>query len=395
MQRFVIIGGGVAGHRAALELSARAPGASISLLCEEDGLPYDRPPLSKELLLGSKEPSGVTLKGASVYSENGIRHYAGVAATAIDRDRRLVLAQGGMVLPYDALLLATGSKPRRLPASIAGNAEIHYLRTLPDCLKLRGKLKAGRHITIIGGGFIGLEVAAGAIARGCQVTVLEMRERVLARGMPVAISQWVQRLHVSQGVDLRLSVEISRISRERGGFWLEGPGWQLQTDLVVAGIGIDPNVELAAACGLAIENGLKVDARCRTSDAHIFAAGEVTCRPVQIGGLQRIESWKVSSDQGAAAARVMAGEDIVFDEIPWLWSDQFDCNIQVVGFPDHASCYETIGQPESRAWTLVCLDSGGTIVGGIAINRGRDASLLKRAIRAEADFSSVLPRIPA
>lgn len=395
MQRFVLIGGGIAAHRAALELGSRMPGAVISLLSEEAGLPYDRPPLSKEILLGRKDAPDVLLKGAAGYADSGIRHLPGGRVSAIDRRRRRVRAADGRSFSYDALLIATGSRPRRLPEAVCGDAEILYLRTLRDALRLREGLQEGRHVAIIGGGFIGLEVAAAAIGRGCRVTVLEAGERILARGMPVPVSEWIHRLHRNRGVEIRLSAKLARVRQEREGFRLSGPGWEVPADLVVAGIGVEPNVELAMAAGLAVDDGLVVDAQCRTSDPHIFGAGEVTSRPVRIGGRRRIESWKASAEQGAAAAAVMTGAEAVCDDVPWLWSDQFDCNIQLVGFPDLASRYEVLGRPEQAAWTLVGLDEGATVVGGIAINRGRDASLLKRAVRDGVELSAMASRIPA
>jgi anthranilate 1,2-dioxygenase ferredoxin reductase component len=303
------------------------------------------------------------------------------------------MTREGAEFAFDRLLLATGSRPRRLPPDCAGEVPVHYLRTAQDALLLQQQLIAGRRVAIIGGGFIGLEVAAAAIRRGCRVTILESQSRLLARGMSALVSEWVDRLHRTEGVEIMLSASVIAMRQERSGVSIVGAGWTIEADIVVAGIGVEPNVELAVGAGLEVGNGLVVDAHCRTSDPEIFGAGEVTCHPVMHGVPRRIESWRSSSEQGTVAAQAMTGEAVVFDEIPTLWSDQFNANIQAVGFPDLGVEYETIGDPASNSWTLVSLDEGGSIVGGVAINRGRDASVLKRAVRNRAGLPFMQIRV--
>lgn len=392
MQRLVVVGGGVAGHRAAIELARRAPTATIDLVSEEPYLPYDRPPLSKELLHGSKTAEQIVLSGAATYSQN-IRYHAGTRITAIDRERQNVLTEQGAEIGYDRLLLATGSRPRRLPKSCGDGAPIWYLRTMQDAIALEPQLCADRRVLVVGGGFIGLEVAAAAVRKQCRVTVLESLPRVLARGMPSLVSEWVERKHRTEGVDIRLSTGVLNIDRNRSEILVTTTEGTIAADIVIAGIGAEPNVELAANAGLEVRDGIVVDAQCRTSDSHIFGAGEVTCRPLLHGPARRIESWKSSGEQGTIAAQVMTGADIVFDEIPSLWSDQFDINIQSVGFPDLAVTHEILGDPSSNAWTLVSLDVDGTIIGGIAINRGRDASVLRRAVKQKADLAFMQAKV--
>ncbi|UFX44137.1 FAD-dependent oxidoreductase [Bradyrhizobium sp. 41S5] len=394
MQRFVVVGGGIAGHRAACELRKQAPAASIQLISDEPGLPYDRPPLSKDILIGRKEAEDIALSGTGSYRENGILYVPETRCIGINAQSRFVVTASGEQFPYDGLLLATGSRPRKLPTEIVGQARINYLRTLQDSLRLRKDLAAGQHVVVIGGGFIGLEVAAAATSRGCRVTVLEARDRVLARGLPGIVSQWVHRLHAGQGVSFKLSTTIETIQADRAGVILAGPDWEMHADVVVAGVGIEPNVQLATAAGLDVDDGLVVDQFCRTSDPHIFGAGEVTFHP-SLGAHRRIESWKNSADQGVAAARAMTGSPVAFDAIPWLWSDQFDSNIQAIGLPELAAQHEVLGDPASHAWTLVSLDESGTVLGGIAVNRGRDASMLKRAARNKDDITRIRARAPA
>jgi anthranilate 1,2-dioxygenase ferredoxin reductase component len=384
MQRFVVVGGGVAGHRAAIELARRAPTSTIDLLSEEPCLPYDRPPLSKELLHGVKTAEQIVLSGAASYTQNNIRYHAGTHVTAIDRQRQTVVTADGIEFGYDRLLLATGSRPRRLPAECTGDAPVHYLRTLQDAVALAPQLKADRRIVIIGGGFIGLEVAAAAARRNCRVTVLEAQPRLLARGMPPMVSEWVERRHRDEGIDILTSTDVQALRCDRSEILVRIEGGIIAADVIIAGIGAAPNVELAANAELATDNGLVVDAQCRTSDPLIFGAGEVTSHPVMHGPSRRVESWKSSAEQGTIAAQAMTGADVSFDEIPSLWSDQFDINIQSIGFPDLGVAHEILGDPASDAWTLVSLGDDGSVVGGVAINRGRDASALRRAVKQRA-----------
>jgi NADPH-dependent 2,4-dienoyl-CoA reductase/sulfur reductase-like enzyme len=393
MQRFIVIGGGVAGHRAAIELSRSAPAAAIDLFSNEPGLPYDRPPLSKELLLGSKTAEEILLSGSASYAQNNIRFHPGTRVVAIDRPARQVVTQSGDTRPYDRLLIATGSRARRLPAACVGDATVHYLRTLEDSIALRQQFTAGRRIVVIGGGFIGLEVAASAVRCGCKVTILESQPRVLSRGMPAFVSEWVERMHRTHGVDIRLLTDVSGMRRQQSAVAITGAGWETEAGIVVAGVGAEPNVELAAEAGLDICDGIVVDAQCRTSDPLIFSAGEVTCHPVMHGAPRRIESWKSSGEQGSVAARAMTGAAVQFDEIPSLWSDQFDTNIQAIGFPDLGVTQEMLGDPGSNSWTLVSLGADGSVVGGVAVNRGRDASMLRRAVRQRAGLAFMRPKV--
>jgi 3-phenylpropionate/trans-cinnamate dioxygenase ferredoxin reductase subunit/anthranilate 1,2-dioxygenase ferredoxin reductase subunit len=393
MQRFIVIGGGVAGHRAAIELSRCAPAATIDLVSDELSLPYERPPLSKELLQGGKTAEQIVLSGAASYAQNNIRYHPGTRVTAIDRAAKQIVTQTGNTLPYDRLLIATGSRARQLPAACVGDAPVRYLRTLEDAAALRQQMSTRPRIVVIGGGFIGLEVAASAVRSGCQVTILESQPRILSRGMPALVSEWVDRLHRAQGVDIRFLADVSSMRQQRSAVAISGTGWEIEADVVVAGIGAEPNVELAAAAGLDTCEGLLVDARCRTSDPSIFGAGEVTCHPVMHGKPRRIESWKSSAEHGTIAAQAMIGATVQFDEIPSLWSDQFDTNIQAIGFPDLGVTQEILGDPSSNSWTLVSLSADGSVLGGVAINRGRDASALRRAVRQRAGLAFMRPKV--
>lgn len=369
MRRYVIVGAGLAGHRGALELRRLDPEASIDLIGNEEALPYDRPPLSKDVLLG--KVASTTLKDADRYDELGIRFHPGVRANSIDRAARIVGTDCGRRFPYDALLIATGSRPKRLPGLVTTGLPLCYLRTAADALRLRDQLRPGARITVVGGGFIGLEAAAAARARGCDVLLLEAADRILSRGLPVEAARYVHSLHTRNGIRIRTGVPPAQIGEEI-----------LQADAVVVGVGILPNIELAAAAGLELDDGIVVDGTCRTSDPDIYAAGEVTAHPVPFGGSRkRLESWKIAQAQPVVAAAAMTGRaGLPYAELPWLWSDQFDLNLQLLGMPERAAQFRVRGNPDSESWTLVGLDERGLPVSGVAVNAGRDIAQLRRSI---------------
>jgi len=377
MRRYVIIGAGLAGHRGALELRRLDPQASIDLIGNEEVLPYDRPPLSKDVLLG--KVASTTLMDADRYEELDIRFHPGVRANSIDRSAQTVGTDRGQRFPYDALLIATGSRPRRLPGVVTTGLNLCYLRTAADAVRLRDELRPGARVAVVGGGFIGLEAAAAARARGCDVSVLESADRILSRGLPVEAARYVHSLHTRNGIRI---VTGARLEEIRGHYELQTQTETFKADTVVVGVGILPNIELAAAAGLELDDGIVVDGTCRTADPHIYAAGEVTAHPVPFGGRRRrLESWKVAQAQPLVAASAMTGRaGLPYAELPWLWSDQFDLNLQLLGMPERAAQFRVRGNPEGASWTLVGLDEQGLPVSGVAINAGRDIAQLRRSI---------------
>lgn len=382
MPHYVVIGAGIAGHRAAVELRKLDAAATIDLIGDEPSLPYDRPPLSKDVLLG--KITRTTLRDADRYETLRIRFHRGVRALSIDRVARVVHAEHGLSLPYDALLLATGSRPRLLPSSIAApGVPLCYLRTEIDAAHLREKLRPGSRVAIIGGGFIGLETAASARTAGCTVTVIETADRILSRGLLPEAARYVHRLHERNGIEILTGARLERVAvNEDGSYTLFTSSGTLHADTVVVGIGVVPNVELALEAGLHVEDGIVVDGLCRTSDPAIFAAGEVTSHTVPLlGQRRRIESWKIAQTQPVVAAAAMVGQNAAeYAEIPWLWSDQFDLNLQMLGVPERAVSFRTRGDPDGASWTIVGLDENGLPVSGLAINAGRDIALLRRAM---------------
>ena len=328
----VIVGAGEAGTRAALSLREQGFSGEVVLIGEEPHPPYERPPLSKAILTHPGEPEAALIATAARLAEAGIAFRHDTCVVRIDRARSCVVLGDGTAVAYARLLLATGARPRVLAAP--GSERALYLRTFADALGLRARLPRGAHLVVVGGGFIGLEVAASAGARGCRVTLLEAGSRILMRGVPQEIAERVALRHAAAGVDLRTGVGIARI--EDGPTVVLEDETRIACDGIVAGVGAVPETALAAGCGLAIENGVRVDAMLRTDDPEIYAAGDCCSFPSALYGGRRVrlEAWRNAQEQGALAASNMLGEARAHDAVPWFWSDQYDEVLQVAGLPD-------------------------------------------------------------
>ncbi|QRR14512.1 pyridine nucleotide-disulfide oxidoreductase [Burkholderia sp. MS389] len=330
-----IVGAGHAGGRAAQVLRACGWRGRIVLIGAEPHPPYERPPLSKGVLTGERSAAQCRLREAQAWAADRIER---VVATVerIDPDAREVRVSGGHVFGYDALLLATGGRARRLAIPGAALDGVVALRTLDDAAALGARLVPDARIVLIGGGFIGLEVAASARRRGCRVTVLDAAPRLLGRAVPEAIATRVHALHDEQGVAIRLNRTPIAIERTAGGALavVLDDGDTLLADTVVAGIGIEPADELARDAGLAVERGIVVNARLETSGPGIYAAGDVAVFPSALSGLPiRQETWHGADTQAHVAARNMLGANEPYRDIPWFWSDQYDAQLQVAGEP--------------------------------------------------------------
>jgi NADPH-dependent 2,4-dienoyl-CoA reductase/sulfur reductase-like enzyme len=331
------------------------------------------------------------LKDARTYDDRQIVYLPDTRVDAVDAGRRVVRA-GSQQLSYDALLLATGSRPRQLPPEVDHGAGIN-VRSLTDARRLDAALRPGARVAVIGGGFIGLEVAAAACSRGCAVTVIEAQPRVMSRGMPAPVSAFMQALHESHGVEIRCNETVLAIDwrGDGSGCVIRLADGFLNADVVVYGLGIQPNVELATDTGLKVADGIVVDDGCRTADPAIFAAGEVTSHPSgPLRQRRRIESWRVASEQPLVAAANMLGDAASYNDAPWLWSDQFDVNLQVLGDVLGGAMFLTHGDMASPKWTLIALDEEGLPIGAAAVNNGRDISMLRRAINARAGVPTAL-----
>jgi 3-phenylpropionate/trans-cinnamate dioxygenase ferredoxin reductase component len=341
-QTALIIGAGECGARAAFALRENGHAGRIVLIGTEALHPYERPPLSKHALAADAEPTHVVPRER--FEEHGIELLTGVSAIAIDPKAKAVELSSGTTIPFDVALIATGASPRRLPFVAKDSKRILTLRTYEDALEIRKVLGEDRHIAIIGGGFIGLELAASARKAGTRVTLVEGLPRVLSRGVPAAIAERIASRHVAEGVDLRCGVSISGIDETADKATIElADGGKIAADLVIVGIGAAPNVALAEAAGLVVENGIAVNDRLETSAPGIFAAGDCCSFPLAIYGGRRVrlEAWRNAQDQGSLAARNMLGHDEPISAVPWFWSDQYDLTLQVAGLAEGATTHVT------------------------------------------------------
>lgn len=334
----VIIGAGECGTRAAFALREAGYDGTVTLAGAEAHLPYERPPLSKGAMTSEQVPAIKAIADAARLAGHHIGLKVSTTVVAIDRANRSVRFANGSDLAYDKLLIATGSVPRRLPMPGLASRCV-YLRTFDDALAIRQHLRAGSRIAIVGGGFIGLELAASARSLGAEVTVIEAQPRILMRGVPEDIAQVVHEAHIAEGVDIVCSDGIASIEDD-------GPvvrmtlssGRKITADLAVIGIGAVPVTGLAETAGLALGNGIAVDAQLRTSDPHIFAAGDCCSFPLAIYGDRRVrlEAWRNAQEHGALAARNMLGGEEAHATVPCFWSDQCGLTLQIAGLPDES-----------------------------------------------------------
>jgi len=376
---YLIVGAGQAGRRAAESLRSLAPAAQVCLVGDESELPYDRPILSKEALFNVEEEAKAFIQEKAFYESQQIELRLGNRVAKIDRAARQVQLANGETITYVKLLLATGSRARPYPGPVGEGVELLYLRTLEQARQLRERLVAGKRLAILGGGFIGLEVAASARKLGCDVTVVEPAPALLQRVMPKVIGDYLLALHRQAGVEVQLDTLPSRITRGATGLVIETSRGTYEADEILVGIGALPNVELATEIGLLVENGIVVDEQCRTSDPHIFAAGDVTSHfnPL-LGRHVRVESWQVAEHQPQVAAANMLGSEESYAQTPWLWSDQYQCNVQTLGFFTGIGQVLLRGRVEDGAFSVIELDAQGRLLAVATVNQGRDMAAFKR-----------------
>ncbi|MCC8945108.1 FAD-dependent oxidoreductase [Bradyrhizobium sp. Arg62] len=329
----VIVGAGEAGTAAAFALREGGWRGIAVLIGNETMLPYERPPLSKATLTDEMNPGPKQIVTSERLVELGIDYLQGSEVVSIDRAVNMVRLSNGSGIAYHRLLLATGARPRKLSVPIAEGAKVATLRTYDDATRIRHVIGQGRDVVVIGGGFIGLEVAASAVSRGASVVVLEAGSRLLMRAVPLPMAELIRAKHECSGVRIETSAIVERIdfSEGRSNVVLTG-GRTYEADLVIVGIGATPNVELAQAAGLAVDNGIVLDETLATSDPHVFAAGDCCSFPHCLYEKRvRLEAWRNAQRQGAAAAANMLGENRPYVDVPWFWSDQYDETLQIVG----------------------------------------------------------------
>jgi 3-phenylpropionate/trans-cinnamate dioxygenase ferredoxin reductase subunit len=387
----VIVGGGQAGFQVAASLRAGGCAEPIRICCAEDHPPYQRPPLSKAFLLGKMERERLLFRQPAFYAAQAIELALGDAVAAVDREARTVTTAAGRGLPYDALVLATGTRVRPLPVPGGELEGVVYLRTLEESDALARRVAEAERVAVVGGGFIGLEVAAAARTLGRPVTVLEAAERLMGRVVAPVISEFYAGLHRDRGVELVLNARIDRIEGEQGRAEavVMADGTRHAADLVVVGIGVLPNVELALAAGLACENGIVVDRHGRTSDLAIYAAGECTSHPNRFaGGMARLESVQNAVDQAKAVAATILGRDEPYDEVPWFWSDQYDVKLQMVGISFGHDERVLRGDPEDGRFSVFYF-KGGRLLAIDSVNRPSDHMAGRKLLAAGTSLTPV------
>ena len=387
-EQLVIVVGGRAGACAAATLRTEGFIGRIVLVGDEVEAPYNRPPLSKDVITGKAGAVDDLVFPAAFYAERGIQLVLGDGAAEIDPVRGEVRLASGRSLAYDRLLLATGARPRTLLLDADSACRVHYLRTAQDARLIAERLRERPRVAIIGGGVIGLEVAASAVSLGCEVTVIEAGERVMARVIPGEIAACLVESHAERGVRVLTCVKpvaIAGMDDRPTAVVLEG-GESVAADLVIAGIGVTPETGLARAAGLAVEDGIVTDELCRTSDPQIFAAGDAArfSHPLFERKL-RVESWQHAERHAQAAARNLLGREQPYGEVPWMWSDQYDLNLQAVGLLDDADELVTRGRWEDGALIVFALRQG-RLRGAAGVGRegaaGRDIRLAQLMIES-------------
>ena len=386
-ENFVIVGGGLAGTRAAETLRERAFAGTILLVGQEDEFPYDRPPLSKGVLLGGDPPESAYLHDEDWYAAKGVEVRRGLSATSLDLAGRRVGFDDGSAAAYDRLLIATGSRPRRLPVPGADLDGVTMLRTLADSRDLLARLGEQPRVVVVGAGWIGLEVAAAARQHGCEVTVVEPAPSPLHAVLGPGLGSVFTRLHEEHGVTFRFGEGVDQVVGDsRAGGVVTSGGGQLPADLVVVGVGVRPNTELAEGAGLAVDNGILVDAMMRTSDPRVFAAGDVARwdNPT-LGYPVRVEHWATAYDTGPIAARAMLGEHVDNGVLPFFYSDQYDLGLEYVGHVRSESSADVVvrGDLGAREFVAFWVESG-RVLAGLAVNVWDTVEPVKALIRSRA-----------
>jgi len=373
MQQLVIAGAGHAAGQAVAALKQQHFDGRIVLIGEESWLPYQRPPLSKKFLAGDMPAERLYFKPADFYADGNIDVRLGTRITAIRRDAGHVETADGQHIAYDKLILALGSRARRLDVPGMHLEGVHYLRGIDDVNSIRRDLGTAGPVVIIGAGYIGLEVAAVTRTLGHEVTVLEAAERVMSRVVSPVVSDFFQAQHTAHGVRLLLSTGVDAcVGRQRVSAVRTSGGESVAADAVIVGIGIVPNTEIAAAAGLQVENGIVVDSRCRTNDPNIYAVGDCTSHPSAVYGRRvRLESVHNALEQAKTAAADVCGKALEYSQVPWFWSDQYDLKLQIAGLSEGFDDSVLRGDPARASFSCLYLREG-RLIACDAINAPRD-----------------------
>lgn len=382
----VIVGAGQGGLQVAESLRTEGYDGPITLIGEEPVTPYHRPPLSKAMLAGTMEEAQLSIRGADFFERQRIDLLTGLRVVAIDRPGHRVQLEDGRHLAYRGLALATGSRLRQLPVPGGDLDGVYGLRSLDDARRIRAALDGGRQVVVIGGGYIGLEVAASARKRGLEVTILEAADRLLARSATPFLAEFYTTLHRSRGVTVELGAKL--VALEGQGGRLTGvrtvDGDLIPTDLAVVGIGVIPNTELAEQCGLPCDRGILVDDCSRTEDPDIVAVGDCTARRSgDDGALLRLESVQNAVEQGKSAAAALLGRERPFTAAPWFWSDQYEVKLQIVGLSAGHDRMVLRGSPTDQRFSAFYFRNG-TLVAIDSVNRPADHMVGRKLLEKRA-----------
>lgn len=381
----VIVGAGHAGGQAAASLRQDGYDGEIVIIGDEPHIPYQRPPLSKQYLSGEQGIERVYLRPAKFYEDKNITLKTGVRVEAIDTAAKTVTTGAGETLAYDKLLLATGTRPRRLTIPGSDLRGIHYLRTIDDVDGIREDMAPGRRLVVVGGGYIGLEVAAVAVKAGLEVHVLEMEQRILQRVTTPRMSAFYQQLHESRGVHIHCGAGATAFQGDGHVTAVLCGERTYPADIVIVGIGVLPNVEEARAAGIDCDNGIVVDDHCRTSAPDVFAAGDCTNHPNPLLGRRlRLESVPNAMDQARVASANMCGGDKTYAAIPWFWSDQYELKLQMVGFSADGDTEVVRGDMEKNQFAVFYLEDG-RMVAADAVNSPKEFMICKQLIGRPVD----------
>ena len=387
-ERVVIVGAGQAAVQAIDTLRKRGFTGAITLVGEESEWPYQRPPLSKKYLAGALEHDRLLIRPGHFYADHGVEAHLGRRAIRIDRAGQTVELDDGTTLAYDKLLLATGSEPRALTAPGAQLTGVYTLRTIADVGQIRAEFAPGKRLVIVGGGYIGLEVAATARELGLEVTVLEMADRVMNRVTCAEISSFYEAEHAKHGVKIVCNARVRAFEERHPSGRVRAvscdDGTEYAADIVLIGVGVVPRDDLARAAGLECSNGIVVDEQCRTSDPVIYAAGDCTNHPSpHFARRLRLESVDHAFEQATSAALNMLGIPTTHDKVPWFWSDQYDLKMIIVGICQGHDAVVIRGSPAARSFTA-CYLRDGELVAVDTVNHPKDQMAARKLIAARA-----------
>lgn len=381
--RAIVIGASHAGSQLALHLRKSGWQGDIVLIGAETHLPYHRPPLSKAVMSGEKTPEQIWLRPEAMYEKQGITLLLGTTVASLDPENHSVILSDGNQLSYEKLAICTGARPIKLPLG-DGLAGVHYLRTLDDVLAIKAELESVNRVVVVGGGYIGLEAAAVLRKLGKQVTVLERASRLLQRVTGETMSDYFQRLHQHHGVEVVTGCEVTAINGQGSvSEVITADDQSFAADMVIVGIGVVPETELAEQAGLRLDNGIAVDARAHTSQADIYAAGDCSSHPSALYHRSiRLESVQNANDQSRVAAANMCGDDQVYTATPWFWSDQFDVKLQSAGLCEgyDETSVEGDVSPENSEGFVIKYFREGKLIAADCINRPKDFMAIKNSL---------------